>query len=79
MIIENLLWDSEQGYNLVEYVECCSLTIEFNGWHGLCPFSELIHDHDNMMMPPSQSWVMLALRVTLILQEDKPNTHQIGL
>jgi hypothetical protein len=56
MISDNLLWDSKPGYNLVEYEECCRLTIGFNSRHGLCPFSEVIHGHNNMLMPTSQSW-----------------------
>lgn len=53
MIIENISWDSEPRYNMVEYKEFCSLTIIFNGRHGFYPFSKLIHNHDNMLFPPS--------------------------
>ena len=52
MIIENIFWDFELGYNLVEYEECYILPIVFNGKHGLWKFSELIHDHNDMLMCP---------------------------
>jgi hypothetical protein len=59
MIIENISWDSEPRYNMVEYKEFCSPTIIFNGRHGLYPFSKLIHNHDNMLVPPSRGWVKI--------------------
>jgi hypothetical protein len=57
MITGNLPWDSKLGYNLVEHKKCCILTIVFNSRNGLFPFSEVVHDHDNMLIPTSRRWV----------------------
>jgi hypothetical protein len=59
MIIENLIQDFEPGYNLIEHEKCNNLTIGFNYRHGLGPLSRVVYDHDNMLMPPSRSWVAI--------------------
>ena len=59
MINENRLPDFGLSYNLIEYEKCCSLTIKFNGRNGLDPFIKLIHNHNNVMMPPNRSWVAI--------------------
>jgi hypothetical protein len=59
MISDNLTWDSEPGYNLIEYEEGNSLTIRFNCRHGLIPLSKVIYDHDNVLIPPNRSWVAI--------------------
>jgi hypothetical protein len=59
MISDNLLRDSKPSYNLIEYEERNSLTIGFKCRHGLRPLSKVVYDHDNVMMPPSRSWVAI--------------------
>jgi hypothetical protein len=59
MINDNLTRDTEPGDNLVENEEGCSLPIGFYGRHGLDPLSEVVDDHYNMLVPPSQSWVAI--------------------
>jgi len=39
--------------------KCCTLTIRFNSRHGLNPFSKIIHGHNNMVVLPSQGWVVV--------------------
>jgi hypothetical protein len=56
MVSENLTWDTKPSDNLIEYEEGCSLPIEFNYRHGLVPLSKVVDDHDNVLIPPSQSW-----------------------
>jgi hypothetical protein len=59
MISDNLTRDTERGDNLVEHEEGCSLPIKFYGRHGLDPLSKVVNGHDNVLMPPSQSWVAI--------------------
>jgi hypothetical protein len=59
MINENITQDSEPSYNLIEYEERNSLTIKFNYRNGLIPLSEVVYDHNNVMIPPNQSWVSI--------------------
>jgi len=54
---DNVPRDFEPSYNLIEYEEGSSLTIGFNCIHGLSPFSKVVNDHDNVLMPPSRSCV----------------------
>jgi hypothetical protein len=53
MISDNLTRDTEPGDNLVEHEEGYSIPIEFYSRHGLDPLSEVVDDHDNMLVPPS--------------------------
>jgi hypothetical protein len=59
MISDNLTRDTEPGDNLIEYKEGGSIPIGFNFRHGLDPLSKVVDDHDNVLMPPSQSWVAI--------------------
>jgi hypothetical protein len=59
MINENITRDSESGYNLIEYEEGSSLPVGFNCRHGFIPLSKVVYDHDNVLIPPSQSWVSI--------------------
>jgi hypothetical protein len=59
MISDNLTRDTEPGDNFVENEEGCSLPIGFYGRHGLDPLSEVVDGHDNMLVPPSRSWVAI--------------------
>ena len=59
MISDNITRDTEPGDNLVEHEEGCSLPIGFYSSHGLGPLSEVVNDHDNMLVPPNQSWVAI--------------------
>jgi hypothetical protein len=59
MISENITRDSEPGYNLIEHEKCSSLTIGFNRRHGLGPLSKVVYGHNNMLIPPSRSWVSI--------------------
>jgi hypothetical protein len=33
--------------------------MRFNCRHGLIPLGKIVHDHDNVMVPPSQGWVTI--------------------
>jgi hypothetical protein len=59
MINDNLTRDYESGYNLIEYEEGSSLTVRYNYRHGLNPLRKLFYNHDNVLIPPSQSWVAI--------------------
>ena len=59
MISDNLTRDTEPGDNLVEHEEGCSLPIGFYGRHGFGPLGKVVDAHDNVLMPPSRSWVTI--------------------
>jgi hypothetical protein len=59
MISDNLTRDSEPDYNLTEHEESNNITIEFNYRHNLNPLIKVVYDHDNVLMPPSRSWVAI--------------------
>jgi hypothetical protein len=59
MISDNLTRDTEPGYNFIEYEEGGSIHIGFNYRHGLDPLSKVVNRHDNVLIPPSQSWVAI--------------------
>jgi hypothetical protein len=59
MISENITRDTEPSDNLVEHEEGCSLPIRVYSRHGLDPLSEVFDDHDNILVPPSRSWVAI--------------------
>ena len=59
MISDNLTRDTEPSNNLIENKEGDSLPIGFNCRHGLIPLSKLFDDQDNVLMPPSRSWVAI--------------------
>jgi hypothetical protein len=60
MISDNLTQDFEPGDNLNEYEESDNISIRFNYRDGLDPLSKVVYDHDNVLMPPSRSWVVLT-------------------
>jgi hypothetical protein len=59
MINDNLTRDTEPGDNLIEYEEGNNLPIGFHGRHGFDPLSKVVDDHDNMLIPPNQSWIVI--------------------
>jgi hypothetical protein len=59
MISDNITWDTEHGNNLIKYKEGCSIPIGFNYMHGLSPLSKVVDGHDNVLIPPSRSWVAI--------------------
>ena len=59
MINDNLTQDFEPSYNLIEYEEGDSIPIKFNYRYGLDPLSKVFYGHDNVLIPPSQSWVAI--------------------
>jgi hypothetical protein len=59
MISDNLTRDIKPGDNLVEYKKTCSLPIRFHGRHGFDPLGEVVDNHDNVLIPPSRSWVAI--------------------
>jgi hypothetical protein len=59
MISDNLTRDTEPGDNMMEYEEGDSIPIRFNYKHGLGPLSKLVYDHDNVLIPPNRSWVVI--------------------
>ena len=56
MVSDKLFQNAELGDNLVENKMRGRLTVGFNYGHSLYPFCEVIDSHNNMMMPPIQSW-----------------------
>ena len=59
MVSDKLFRNTKLGDNLVEHEMRDYLTVGFNHGHSLSPFSEIIDNHYNVMMPPSQSWVAI--------------------
>jgi hypothetical protein len=59
MISDNLTQDTESSDILIENKEGDSIPIIFKCRHGLDPLSKLVYDHDNLLIPPSQSWVAI--------------------
>jgi hypothetical protein len=59
MISDNLTWDTEPGDNLVEHEEDCSFPIGFYGRHGFEPLGKVVNNHNNVLIPPSRSWVAI--------------------
>ena len=52
MVSDKLFQNTEPSNDLVEYKMCGCLTIRFNCGHILCPFHEIINNHNNVMVPP---------------------------
>ena len=52
MVSDKLLWDTEPSDNMIEYKMSTHLTIGFNSRHSLYPFSEIIYNHYDVMVPP---------------------------
>jgi hypothetical protein len=59
MISDSLTRDTESGDNFIEYEEGDSLPIGFNCRNGLGPLIKVVYGHDNVLMPPIQSWVSI--------------------
>jgi hypothetical protein len=59
MINDNITWDTEPGDNFIEYEEGNNILVRFSCGHGLDPLSKVFYDHDNVLMPTSQSWVAI--------------------
>ena len=59
MVSDKLFRNAELSNDLVEYEMHGCLIIGFNRGHSLSLFHEIINNHYNMMMPPSQSWVAI--------------------
>ena len=59
MINDNLTRDTELGDNFIEHKEGGSIPIGFNSRHGLNPLSKVFNNHDNVLVPPSRSWVAI--------------------
>jgi hypothetical protein len=50
MVGDNITRDIEQGHNLIEYEESCSLPIRFNCRHGLDQLSKVVDNDDNVLI-----------------------------
>ena len=59
MFSDKLFQNAKPGDNLVENEMRGYLTVGFNYGHNLYPFREVIDSHNNVMMPPSWSWVAI--------------------
>ena len=59
MVSDKIPQNVEPGDNMVKYEMCGCFTIRFDSGHILFPFRELINSHNNMMVPPSRSWVTI--------------------
>ena len=59
MVSDKLPRDTEPGDNLIEYKMHGCLTVVFNSGNILCPFREIVNNHNNVMVPPIRSWVAI--------------------
>jgi hypothetical protein len=59
MVSDNIPQNSNPSYDMIEYKVCCSPTIRFNCRHGLIPLGKIMHDHNNVMVPPRRGWVSI--------------------
>jgi hypothetical protein len=59
MINDNLTRDTEPSDNLVEHEEGYSIPIRFYSRHGFDPLGKVVDNHDDVLIPPSQSWVAI--------------------
>jgi hypothetical protein len=59
VISDNITQDSEPGYNLIEHKKCSGLTMIFNYKNGLSPLTKVVYGRNNVLMPPSRSWVAI--------------------
>ena len=59
MVSDNISRDTKLSNDMIEYKMMGCLTITFNSSHILYSFRELIHDHYEVMVPPSQRWVAI--------------------
>jgi hypothetical protein len=54
VISNNSLWDPESSNNMIKYEKDCSFPSIVECRHRLDPFCEIIHDYDNVSMPPGR-------------------------
>ena len=59
MVSDKLSRNAKLGDNLVENKMHDYLIIKFNCGHSLFPFHEIIDIHNNVMIPPNRSWVVI--------------------
>jgi hypothetical protein len=58
MISNDSLGNTKPSNDMIEYEQCCSFPGVIECRHRLDPFSEVIHNYDDVSMPPNR------LRVT---------------
>jgi hypothetical protein len=52
MVNDDVLRDTKSSNDMIEYEQCCSFPGIIKCRHRRDPFSEIIHDYDNVYMPP---------------------------
>jgi hypothetical protein len=52
VISNDSLWDLESSNNMIKYEKGCSFPSIVESRHHLDPFCEIIHDYNNVSMPP---------------------------
>jgi len=52
MVSENLSWDVEPCYHLVEQKESCCLPVIFERWHSFDPIGEVVYCYDDIAVHP---------------------------
>jgi hypothetical protein len=52
VINNDSLWDSKSSDDMIEYEQCYSFPCVIECRHNLNPFSEVIHNYDDVSMPP---------------------------
>ena len=57
MVSDKISRDTKLSNDMIEYKMSGRLTIEFNSRHSLFPFREIIHGHNDVMVPTSRGWV----------------------
>ena len=55
MVSDKILRNTEPSNELVEYEMCGYLTVGFNCGNSLSPFREIVNNHYNMMIPPTEA------------------------
>ena len=79
MVNDKLFRNAELGDSLVENEMHDCLTIGFNYENSLFPFHEVIDIHNNVMIPPSRSWVSIhKIKTPLGEGTDGDNRMQRG-
>jgi hypothetical protein len=54
MISNNILRDTKPSNDMIEYEQCCSIPGVIKCRHHLSLFSEIIHNYNDVCMPPDR-------------------------
>ena len=57
MVSENHLGYTKSCYNLIEHEESFCFPVGFISGYYLCPFRKIVHNNNDIFVPPSRCWV----------------------